>query len=267
MLRSPPTTWLSKLLWLWPGLRSLWLQGSWTSLAIAVASAWMLCGLLAITLVWTQVATSATRNGGWIVISLVWIISALWSHRADRKKEQLTTDNGLSQGQDLFSEAISEYLKGNYLEAEQRTRSIIAGSPRDAEARLLLATLLRRTGRTDEACGQLRRLAKLETASNWHCEIERELAMIESAITKQQAQTNTANDVEANKQAPDHVADNIVDVADNVADKNSRNRDSETASDTTANDTTVQNTTEQDKETDSKTTQQSDASADMTKAA
>lgn len=182
----PITPRLPRLLWLWPGLRSLWLSGSWTSLAIAVVSAWMLCGLLAVTLVWTEVTTVVMRGGGWMGVVTIWIVSAFWSRRAERKSERLAASgDGLPQGRDLFSEAMSEYLKGDYLEAERQLRPLIAGNPNDAEARLLLATLLRRVGRMDEACGQLRQLVKMDTAADWSREIQRELAIAEQAIRQQ----------------------------------------------------------------------------------
>jgi len=45
----------------------------------------------------------------------------------------------------------------------------------------MLATLLRHTGRLDDACGQLDRLERLENASKWELEIGRERELIRQA--------------------------------------------------------------------------------------
>jgi hypothetical protein len=55
---------------------------------------------------------------------------------------------------------------------------------RDLEARLMLATLLRHSGRVDEAKRQLDTLARFEGAGKWELEIQRERDLLSN--TKQQ---------------------------------------------------------------------------------
>ncbi len=73
--------------------------------------------------------------------------------------------------------AQTEYLKGNWIEAEAILRKLLRRSPRDVEALLLLATMQRRTGRFDQARQQLQQMSRLDAAQPWHVEIrdQREL--------------------------------------------------------------------------------------------
>ena len=64
----------------------------------------------------------------------------------------------------LFREALSEYLQGSWFEAETILGRLLHLYPRDVEARLLLATLLRHTRRYQEALDQLDRLERLRDA-------------------------------------------------------------------------------------------------------
>ena len=82
---------------------------------------------------------------------------------------------GESQRQlDLFLAARGEYLRGKWNKSEELLSRILADDPRDVEARLMLATLMRHRSRIDEAREHLRRLQRLERAGNWNMEIERE---------------------------------------------------------------------------------------------
>ena len=47
---------------------------------------------------------------------------------------------------DWFREAQHEYLKGHWIAAETQLTRLLARQPADAEARLLLASLQRRSG-------------------------------------------------------------------------------------------------------------------------
>ena len=81
--------------------------------------------------------------------------------------------------------AQTDYLAGNWFEAEAKLLQILHDFPRDAESQLLLVGVLRRTRRFRPA---LRRLAHLETfdsASRWRYEILRERAIIERRIAEE----------------------------------------------------------------------------------
>jgi thioredoxin-like negative regulator of GroEL len=75
--------------------------------------------------------------------------------------------------EDLFNAAQNEYLKGNWYEAEVALNRLLDGNILDVEARLMLASLLRRTGRGDEAATQLARLSRTDGAERWRLEIAR----------------------------------------------------------------------------------------------
>jgi protein involved in temperature-dependent protein secretion len=93
--------------------------------------------------------------------------------------------------------ARGEYLQGNWFQTEELVAQILRRNPRDVEARLLKATLLRHTGRWDEAREQLRQLQRLEGAGSWNMEIEREwLLQSAAARTRRSSQVSphaTAN--------------------------------------------------------------------------
>lgn len=74
----------------------------------------------------------------------------------------------------LFSTAQTEYLKGHWFEAEAALKVLLSRNARDAEARLLWVSVLRRTGRLEAALRQLKALSRLETADVWALEIRHE---------------------------------------------------------------------------------------------
>src|SRR5690606_3756204 len=71
----------------------------------------------------------------------------------------------------LYREAQQVYLQGDWVAAEQVLLKLLKLDKRDAEARLMLATLWRHQGRHREAIRQLDMLSRLETADRWHHEI------------------------------------------------------------------------------------------------
>jgi len=79
-------------------------------------------------------------------------------------------------------EALTEYLQGSWFEAEAILGRLLRQVPRDVEGRLLLATVLRRTQRHDEALEQLDRLERLRDAARWSREIADERQRIAEAI-------------------------------------------------------------------------------------
>jgi cytochrome c-type biogenesis protein CcmH/NrfG len=85
----------------------------------------------------------------------------------------------------MFREAIHEYLKGSWFETERILSRILQGHPRDVEARLLFATLLRHTGRCQEALDHLARLELLNDASKWAAEIAAEKTWIAETGSRQ----------------------------------------------------------------------------------
>ena len=184
MGRMPP------LVCLWPGLPQLWLRGSWTGLALAVGFSGLVNFLLAATFVWTAWLSIGLLWAGWIAVLVVWVVSA-WGAKPvpvvtiDSPPALAAPEPG---GRDLLSEVYTQYLQGNWFEAETVLQEMLRLQPRDAEALLQLATLQRHTERLEEAADTLDRLERLDEAIRWQLEIAAErihLARLQSELDSQ----------------------------------------------------------------------------------
>jgi len=164
--------------YLWPGLPQLWRRGSWSGLAWAVGAAGLVNLALAASLLWYELLASRVRTGAWLAVAVVWVGSALISRLAENR--QAARQNRAPAG-DPFAEATEEYLKGHWFEAECGLRELLRRNPRDLEAGLMLATLLRHTGRLGEAAQQLDGLQRLDGWEHWATEIGRERACVAAA--------------------------------------------------------------------------------------
>jgi hypothetical protein len=153
----------------WPGLPQVARDGNWAALAVAIAAAILLNTLLLTTCVWSDVIAPAPRIIGWSLAGALWIAAIGYWSRNDRRRAALA-----STETNNFEEAQTEYLKGNWFEAERKVSALLRRDEHDLEARLLLATLLRHTKRFDEAIHQLNLLAGLDGAHRWALEIHRE---------------------------------------------------------------------------------------------
>jgi hypothetical protein len=165
--------------WL-PGLVRLWREGHPASLAVAVGFTALVNAALLATVVWPQSVTVWTRALLWCAVAAVWGGGALWDRHRRTARQGVPAEGAA----DLFSAVCREYLKGQWDSAERTARQLVR-SRHDAEARLLLATLLRRTGRVREARRQLRRLERLEVAERWKWEIRREWELLEAGQSLQ----------------------------------------------------------------------------------
>jgi len=177
--------------YLWPGLPQLWYSGLWSGLALAVGFAVLLNVLLLSSFVWVELLTPFDLRLGWLSIGALWGASAivsLWLGRRGRAVPAATS------AEVLFRGALGEYLQGSWFEAESILARLLHLHPRDVEGRLLLATLLRRTRRYDEALEQLARLELLRAAGNWHQEIAAEKRSIAEG---QAGAPNQTPDIEA----------------------------------------------------------------------
>ena len=170
-------TWAHRLTCLWPGLPQLWLRGAYGGLAAAAAFAVLLDFMLIATWVWSEWMPDPARGTLWAGVALLWFTCGVISWR----RLPFTTTEQSPTSDALFSEAVDQYLKGNWFEAEKRIRELLQLDPHDADAWLKLAALLRRTGRDDEAHRALVRLSRLEEAEKWAMEIEQEHSRLEEA--------------------------------------------------------------------------------------
>ena len=153
----------------WPGLPQLW-RGAWSGLAVALAFAAMLNAALLMSVIWPEWVSSTARTGLWIVLAVGWV-GGIWAGR--RYSPGAAEPRGAVLG-DLFPAAMGQYLQGNWLEAERTLKQLIDRKPRDVPARLMLATLWRRTDRHAEARQALTELRRFEEADKWRAEIARE---------------------------------------------------------------------------------------------
>lgn len=166
----------AKLACLWPGLPQLWVRGTWSALALAVGFTAILNLVLAATLIWTEWLDGKTLLACWAGLGVLWVASTVVSLRGTGAEADLAEMPG-----DLMPQAQECYLKANWLEAERLLNRMIGRNARDVDARLMLATLQRHTGRLDEAAQQLERLARLDDAAKWEQEIEAERRLLTEA--------------------------------------------------------------------------------------
>jgi hypothetical protein len=177
MVRMPWATYL------WPGLPQLWQQGRWSALALAVGYGLLVNLALMASFVWVELLTPLWLRLLWFVIGSTWAAAAAatawygWGV-APRKA---------NSAEAMFREALTEYLKENWFEAERTLLKLLEAHPGDVEARLLLATLLRHNQRHREALGQLARLELLRDASRWALEIGAEKQLLAEAIRQERS--------------------------------------------------------------------------------
>lgn len=172
MVRMPWVTYL------WPGLPQLWRHGAWGGLAFAVGFGLLLNGLLMASFVWVELLSPGMLRAGWFVATVVWLGAAAtsaWYGWGVAPRRATTAEA-------MFREALGEYLQGKWFEAERILGRLLDTQPRDVEARLMLATLLRHCGRYGEAAEQLARLELLQDARTWAREIGVEKRAIAEAI-------------------------------------------------------------------------------------
>jgi uncharacterized protein HemY len=136
---------------------------------------------LASTLLWSELLAAGVRSSVWVAVVVVWGTSALvsyWSDCRSRSSSQAPPAAG------AFAEAVDHYLEGDWFQAERVLLGLLGENPRDFDARLMWATLLRRTGRLDEAERQLDRLERLDGSQKWELEIRRERQWLREASTQ-----------------------------------------------------------------------------------
>ena len=176
------TTTHSKPHWavsLWPGLFPLWTRGSWAGLALATGFAGLLNLVVACTLVWPEWLSPGVRLAGAWTAGAVWILAYLEA-RADGRRwrqEWALAGEGASLAElqrRWFREAQRAYLRGDGPAVHALLDRLLRVDPRDAEAQLLRATLLRHEGQRSVAERELQRLELWESAAPWRWEIAAE---------------------------------------------------------------------------------------------
>ena len=169
----------------WPGLAQLWLRGQWRGLLIAASFAGVINLNLAATLVWPQWLPTLWCQAIWLGLGVIWLVMGLQSYRLVASIQNLATINEqpLSHSvkkNDYYVEAQTHYLKQSWFEAEQCLTKAIAANGHDIEALLMLASLYRHTGRTNEARQVLEHVTTLERTDKWNWELGQEKRLLDS---------------------------------------------------------------------------------------
>lgn len=183
--------WGPVLLCSWPGLAGLWCRGYLSSLLIAIGFSIILNLAMISTFVWPWSMGETFPLVSWPVILLVWITSAWLTYKQVPdlvSVSTIATPEEPQQGDTLFIQAQSEYLKGHWSEAEFLLHRCLRNWPRDIEARLLLATLHRHNRRLEDAANELDNLLKYDESTNWISEIRREKKLIGLIAEHQQSE-------------------------------------------------------------------------------
>lgn len=175
----------------WPGLAHAWWRGSLRGLFAAICFGWGLCALMLATFVWPNWFASWIVSLCWLAMLVFWGIETVRSHW---QLGRLRSDAGPLAGDDRFERAQHAYLRGDWFEAESLLHAILAQAPRDAEAQLLLAGVLRHSGRYTAAQRRLSQLELLDTSARWTFEILREKKLLEQR----------RKSMEAEEEAPQH---------------------------------------------------------------
>jgi len=175
--------------YLWPGLPQLWFWGFGSGWILATGFAALLNLLLLASFVWVELLSPLHLRLGWLSVGLLWAGStavSIWYGGREPAFRGTTSTEG------LFRQALNEYLLGSWIEAEMILGRLLSLDPRDVEARLLLATLLRHTRRYPEALDQLDRLDRLRDAKAWAGEIAAERRWIAELETEHSATSTTS---------------------------------------------------------------------------
>ncbi len=165
-----------------PGLPHAWYRGNTRGLAYALAFTWSASILLLATFVWPEwIGTNFTRFL-WFVLGMWWCWQTLANHW---NLSKLFQEGKTPANDQRFQHAQDEYLRGNWFEAEAILLAVLADYPRDAEAQLLLVSVLRHTRRWNPALRRLQQLELLDTANPWRFEILEERKRIEKLRAEQ----------------------------------------------------------------------------------
>lgn len=173
---------------LWPGLPWLWLRGSRAGLLVAVAFAIVLDTAIVSSWVWTELVEVEVAAGLWASAGAIWLLGTLSAVSAFPPPLVLTQDAATEK---MFVEARDAYLARDWLAAETKLLALLTLRPVDGEAQLLLASLLRRVGRTQEAKKALAKLVRSDTGLRWQSAVLREQRLLEKALDTPQTDTTT----------------------------------------------------------------------------
>jgi hypothetical protein len=124
---------------------------------------------------WSELFPPGVRNALWVALGMVWVGAIVFFSGSASSKSRCPSES------DVFPEALDYYLQGNWFQAERVLSLRLRQDAGDLDARLMLATLLRHTGRWEEAQRQLDLLERCEGAWKWGPEVYRERQLLVEA--------------------------------------------------------------------------------------
>ena len=160
---------------IWPGLPWLWLRGSLSGLALAVAFAVAVDIAIVVTWIWPGLVELPLTIGLWTAVAALWLVATVSA--VSGFPPAIPAGRG-AEADALFAKARDLYLSRDWLQAESRLRELLDRSPTDGEAQLLLGTLFRRTGRAAECRRALEKLARSDSGGPWQTAIATELSRL-----------------------------------------------------------------------------------------
>lgn len=178
---------------IWPGLPQLWIRGCWLGASTAIGFTILLNLCILTTWIWSELFTRGLFGALWLSFAAFWGVGCYFNARFLRKLFYITTEENVP---DTFHLAQVEYLKGNWFEAEGLLTKLLERDPGDAEAHLLLVSIMKMTGHAEEAVEHLEYMNTLNGSRRWQLEISRELSFLR-AVTSQYAKSplNTGLDL------------------------------------------------------------------------
>jgi hypothetical protein len=163
---------------LWPGLPGAWYRGEIAQLLGALASGWLAMVLLMATFVWPLWFSPLVTRSLWFLATTGWLALTVWEHWRFAGWFARVTPGTT----EAFAEAQCEYLQGNWFAAEATLLTILHDTAEDAEALLLLVSVLRRTRRWQPALRRLQQLELLDAARRWSHEIATERRLLQKGL-------------------------------------------------------------------------------------
>lgn len=163
---------------MWPGFARAWWRGEIYGVALAILFAVCLNLAWTATYIWPELLPSLFVTALWTGV----FVAAVYSLVANVSRWQVlfgepAASPNRKQADDSFRSAQKSYLRGEYFEAEAALHPIFSAGREDAESALLLAAILRRTNRIEQAIQTLERLSRLDCAAGWYEEIHRERSL------------------------------------------------------------------------------------------
>ena len=162
---------MSVATYVWPGLPQLSFEGAWLGLALAFGFGLLVNFLLVASLVWIELIKPPVLWLSWLAVGVIWAGSGLfvaWTGGLPIRRQRLR------HATTCFAGLWWNTAKGSWFEAESMFGQLVVQDNRDADSRLMLASLLRHTRHPLEARRQLDEWSGWKKPEKWRIEIERE---------------------------------------------------------------------------------------------